>query len=95
MKTEITLTQYQKANRQMRLKDSKKGFKANLAAYTIVNSALITVNLLLVPVFPWAIFPLLGWGFGVLMHYNFGVRCADEILKAEEEKIEQLAAKAD
>ncbi len=93
MKTEITLSQYQKANREMQIKDAKRGFMANLAAYTIVNSTLITANILLVPVFPWAIFPLLGWGFGVAMHYNLGIRRLNESLKTEEAKIEQLAEK--
>jgi hypothetical protein len=48
MNKEITLAQYQKANREIRQKDAKKGFMANLAAYIIVNSVLITINALLV-----------------------------------------------
>jgi len=94
MKKEITLAQYQKANRKLRQKEAKQGFKANLAAYIIVNSILVTVNVMLVPVFIWAIFPLLGWGFGIIMHYTFGVKRLEESLRFEEEKTEQLATKS-
>jgi hypothetical protein len=91
MKTEITLAQYQKANRELRHKEAKKGFMANFGAYILVNAVLVTVNILLVPVFPWAIFPLLGWGIGVTMHYTFGVKRLDKSLTVEEDKIERLA----
>ena len=95
MNKEIILAQYQKANRELQQKEAKKGCTANFAAYIIVNSALITVNILLAPVFPWAIFPLIGWGIGITMHYTFGVKRLEATLKAEEAKIEQLAAKTD
>lgn len=68
-----------------------KGFMANLAAYVIVNAALITLNLLLVPTFYWFVFPLVGWGIGLTMHYNYGVRKLDRSLTEEQAKIEHLA----
>jgi len=34
---------------------------------------------------------LLGWGFGVTMHYTFGVKRFNESLIIEEEKTELLA----
>jgi hypothetical protein len=91
MRTEITLAQYQKVNRELRNKEAKTGFMANFVAYIIFNTVLVTVNFLLVPVFPWAIFPLLGWGFGVTMHYTFGVKRLANSLTVEEDKIEGLA----
>lgn len=54
---------------------------------------IISINLLLVPVFPWSIFPLIGWGFGITMHYIFGVSRYDESLRVEEAKIERMATK--
>lgn len=53
---------------------ARTGFKINLAAYAAVNSLLVTINMLTVPSFPWFLFPLCGWGFGLSMHYIFGVR---------------------
>ena len=47
---------------------AKKGFKINLAVYTVVNSMLVTINMLTNPQFPWFLFPLCGWGVGVSMH---------------------------
>lgn len=44
-----------------------KGFYGNLSAYLIVIPLLIWINYRTTS-FPWAIFPSLGWGFGVLMH---------------------------
>ncbi len=65
--------------------DAKKGFKINLTAYAVVNSMLVTINMLTVPQFPWFLFPLCGWGFGVTMHYIFGVRLLGKKVKAEKE----------
>lgn len=63
---------------------AKKGFKINLSAYVVVNSMLVTINMLTLPQFPWAIFPICGWGFGLTMHYIFGVRLLGK--KAQEEQ---------
>lgn len=70
---------------EIQARDAKRGFKINLTAYAVVNSMLITINMLTVPQFPWFLFPLCGWGFGVAMHYNFGVRLLGKQAKAEKE----------
>ena len=91
-KTEsVTLTDYQKANRKMRKGQAKIGFTFHLTAYILVNTLLITINLMFVPTFYWFVFPLIGWGIGVSMHYVFGVRRLEEQLTAEEAKIEYIA----
>ncbi len=91
-KTEtITLEDYKKAYRKMSAREGKIGFYANLAAYVVVNSLLAMINLLFVPQFTWFIFPLIGWGFGVAMHYTFAVRLFDRLMVAEEAKVERLA----
>jgi len=87
------LANYQRAYRTLKAKEAKTGFKINLSAYIIVNSILTAINVLLVPVFPWCIFPLIGWGIGVTMHYTFGVRYIGRELAREEAKIEQIAKK--
>lgn len=40
----------------------------HLSAYLFVNAILIAVNLLLTPHTLWFIWPLLGWGIGILAH---------------------------
>ncbi len=42
------------------------GFFFHLSAYVLVNAILIAVNLLFTPQRLWFIWPLLGWGIGIL-----------------------------
>jgi hypothetical protein len=44
-----------------------RGFVAHLIPYVGVNGLLVILNLLTTR-FPWAMFPLLGWGIGLLSH---------------------------
>lgn len=62
--TAITDKLYQRAKKRV---EAIKGFYGNLATYCIVIPVLIFINYNTTS-FPWAIFPALGWGFGVLMH---------------------------
>lgn len=54
---------YQKAKEKV---EAIKGFYANLLAYCIVIPILVYINYRTTD-FPWAIFPALGWGFGLVM----------------------------
>lgn len=47
---------------------AKMDFFTHLAVYLIVCSALATINLLTTPRFFWAIYPIAGWGIGLLIH---------------------------
>ncbi len=87
------LSNYQQAYRQLKAEQGKIGFQINLAAYIVVNALLITINFLFASEFPWCIFPLIGWGIGVTMHYTFGVHYLDRELGKEQAKIEQLSKK--
>lgn len=83
---------YQKAKERV---EAIKGFYGNLTAYCIVIPFLIWLNFRTTS-FPWVIFPILGWGFGLTMHameafaYNplWGKRW-------EEKKIRELMEKDD
>lgn len=55
---------YQKAKERV---NEIKGFYGNLIAYCIVISFLTWINIKSTS-FPWAIFPAMGWGFGLLIH---------------------------
>lgn len=48
--------------------EDEKGFYGNVAAYLVVNTFLIAINLITDPSYFWAIWPLLGWGTGVAGH---------------------------
>jgi hypothetical protein len=80
----ITSEKYRQTELELKASQAKTGFKINLSAYAVVNSLLITINMLTVPEFPWFVFPLCGWGFGVTMHYIFGVRQLSKQVKEEQ-----------
>jgi len=49
---------------------AKRGFRIHLAVYLVVNAALVLVWAFAAGRgFPWFIFPLGGWGIGVVSHY--------------------------
>lgn len=45
-----------------------KGFYGNLAAFIVVNTVLLIVNLVTSPDHLWFYWPLMWWGLGVLFH---------------------------
>jgi hypothetical protein len=67
METTQTPSEDRYVKAQKRVEDLK-GFYGNLTAYSIVNTALIILNLVLSPKHLWFLFPLLGWGIGVAIH---------------------------
>ncbi|MFW6383205.1 MAG: 2TM domain-containing protein [Nanoarchaeota archaeon] len=40
-----------------------------MTVYILVNTMLITINILYSPGEIWFFFPLLGWGIGLVSHY--------------------------
>jgi len=48
-------------------RDQWRGFVAHLIPYVMVNALLVTINVLTTH-FPWAVFPALGWGIGIVSH---------------------------
>jgi len=74
--------------------EEKKGFFNHLAVYIIVNILLVLIWAF--PAgggFPWFIFPLGGWGIGILFHF-LGVfvfsRQTDWERRAIEKEVERL-----
>jgi hypothetical protein len=75
------------AYRLIRQREEKKGFFIHSIIYCCVNTVLVTVNLLFVREFLWFLFPLCGWGIGIVMHYIFGIRRLGKNIKREEHRI--------
>lgn len=68
-----------------------RGFYAHLFMYVIVNIVLIIINFIFTPRFLWFLFPLLGWGVGLLAHAVFGFGLFGFFTKEwEEQKIEEI-----
>lgn len=47
---------------------AKVEFRIHLINYIVINAILAVINLTLTPGYLWFIWPLLGWGVGILFH---------------------------
>jgi len=45
-----------------------KEFYGHLTSFILANTALLVINLMTTPENLWFIWPLLGWGIGIVMH---------------------------
>ena len=89
---EITLEDYKRADRQLEREQARRGFTLHAIVYALVMTGLIILNLTVATAFPWAVFPLVGWGIGLTLHYLFGLRWADTAITDRQTRIEQRAA---
>ncbi len=56
---------YKRARNRM---EEIKGFYIHLFAYIVVNIGLFVINYLSSPQYWWFVWPLLGWGIGLVSH---------------------------
>jgi hypothetical protein len=87
----ITAPDYERAERELTLEEERRNFTIHAAIYVVINTFLIIFNLLVVPDYIWFYFPLLFWGFGLFMHYLYGVRRAEQIIEERQARIERRA----
>ena len=59
------MQEYQKAKKKV---EARLGFKSHLTVYLVVNTILISVNLINSPDNLWFIWPLMGWGIAIFWH---------------------------
>ncbi len=95
MKTHTT-NQDEKYNRALEKVEKIKGFYANLTSYIFVNAFLVAVNYYTSWEHKWFIYPMMGWGIGVVFHYfetfgNYPFLSKDW----EEKKIKELMDEED
>ena len=72
--------------------EARKGFFVHLIVYICVNILLIIIWAFVAGAgFPWFIFPLAGWGIGLLFHglgvFVFGKKSDSAAIEKEVEKI--------
>src|SRR5918998_1035691 len=91
MSSNVTVEPYKKVYRDMIIIREKKAFTIHAMAYAIGNSILIAINLLVVPQFLWFVFPLVGWGSGLAIHYYLGVHTAPRRIEKDVRRAENLA----
>jgi hypothetical protein len=88
MADNIKVAEYQEAYREVMTREERKGFAIHRLVYICVNAVLIAVNLIFAREFMWFVFPLVGWGIGLTMHYVFGVRKLEQSLREKERRAE-------
>lgn len=90
--------EYTDRNRDLwEMAQRRAGFKKHLFIYLTINPLLWVfwwfVNFMSSKTpemdlgFPWPLFPLLGWGIGLFMHYFFVYKWNDNLTKKEYEKL--------
>jgi hypothetical protein len=74
-----------------RIVEEKKGFRTHFIVYLCVNALLVIIWAATGRHFPWFVFPLGGWGIGVLFHflnvYVFSQEADTSAIEKEAEKI--------
>lgn len=56
---------YQEAKKHVK---EIKGFYFHIITYILVNAVLVVINLLTSPEHLWFIWPIIGWGVGLVIH---------------------------
>ncbi|MFK7776936.1 MAG: 2TM domain-containing protein [Gimesia sp.] len=75
--------------------EKKIGFMIHAGIYVVVNAGLITLNLIRAPDKHWFIWPLLGWGIGLLFHaikvFVFGsaTNWKEKMIEKEQSRLDQ------
>ena len=91
----LTTEEYLEAEFGYEVAVARRGFKIHAAVFGVVMTALVVLNALLIAFtdanFPWAVFPLVGWGIGLTGHYFCGYREAEREVRARQAKIEEYA----
>jgi hypothetical protein len=75
--------------------EAKAGFYIHLGVYVVVNSLLIAIwwgtgAISGVTIFPWFIFPLFGWGAGLVAHFVGAFRGPAYVERQTEEEYLKL-----
>jgi len=89
----LTVEQYERAELEISMRDAETGLRVHAIVTVLVWAALIPVNVLLAPEFPWAAFVVIGMAVGLFFHW-FGYRRAEADVRARQARIEARARDA-
>lgn len=78
------LEEYKKAYRNIVIKEEKRVFKVHLVVYVFVNAVMASINLMYSPEVLWFVYPLIGWGIGLIAHYLTSVKWIEKRIKRRE-----------
>ena len=91
----LTAEEYRQAEFGYTVAESRRGFTIHATVYALVMTGLSILNALLWIYagahFPWAAFPLVGWGIGLTFHYIYGFRKVADEVRSRQGKVEAFA----
>ncbi|HET7310704.1 MAG TPA: 2TM domain-containing protein [Mycobacteriales bacterium] len=89
----VTLEQYEDVERAMSMREARVGLMVHVVVTLVVWAALIPVNVIVAPEFPWSAFVVGGMGIGLFFHW-FGYRHAETDIRRRQQEIESRARTA-
>jgi hypothetical protein len=87
----ITVRDYERAERQLRIEEERRAFAIHAAIYVTANVAITAYNLFVESEFVWFYMPSLAWGVILALHYIFSVRLIDRQIRKRQTKVELMA----
>jgi hypothetical protein len=87
----ISLKDYQRAEREASITQARIGIWAHAAVTVLVCAAVIAINVVVAPEFPWSVFPVAGMTLGLFLHWWFGYRHLEEMIQRHQAEIERRA----
>lgn len=79
----------------LRRAEAKLDFYSHLAMFVLINLMLLGLNIIVTPSILWFIYPLLGWGIGLVVHGLIvfvpgGFNLKEKLVKRESGKLHGL-----
>lgn len=84
----ISLQEYQRAERESSVAQARVGLTVHAVVTAFVWAVVVTLNLTVAREFPWSVFPVVGTGIGVFVHWWFGYRDTDELVRKHQLEME-------
>ena len=91
--TTISLESYEAAEREFTMQHARIALRVHALVTVLIWAAVIPINVIVAPQFPWSIFVVAGTGIGLFCHW-FGHRHAEEDIRRRQSRIEERARRA-
>lgn len=89
--TTISLNAYEDAERTLAKAEGRRGVTVHAIITAVVSIALIVVNVLVAPEFPWSAFAVAGMLMGLGFHYYFGLLHVERNVAEHQSRVELRA----
>ena len=89
--TTTSLNAYEAAERTLARREARRAIAVHGIVTALVSVALIIVNVLVAPAFPWSAFAVGGMSIGFGFHYYFGWLHVEDNLKEHQHSVELRA----